>query len=89
MEKGLNDDVLIDGRRFHVQTEDWGRENPFIVTRVFLNGAVVKTIKRDREKIILQGGRKESDTIRLAIESQHLEILDFLGGSQLSELNIK
>jgi hypothetical protein len=45
MVKGLNSDLIIRGKKFHIQTEDWGRENPFLVTKVFCDGAVLRTIK--------------------------------------------
>lgn len=45
MHKGHNSDITVRGQRYHIQTEDWGKQNPFVVSRVFCNGAVLKTIK--------------------------------------------
>jgi hypothetical protein len=48
---GENTDLLIRGARFHVQTEDWGARERALLSRVFRNGAVIKTYKLDYEKI--------------------------------------
>ena len=45
MQTGFNSDITYRGVSYHVQTEDWGLENPFIVSRVFQQGAVLKTFK--------------------------------------------
>jgi hypothetical protein len=44
MVKGFNSDLVIRGKNYHVQTEDWGNANPFLVSRVFSNGAVLKNL---------------------------------------------
>lgn len=72
MVKGLNSDIVSGNRSYHVQTEDWGPKNPFLVSRIFLNGAVVKTFKSSRPE----------EKIDLALKRQHFEILDFLASSQ-------
>ena len=38
---GFNTDVDFDGRVFHVQTEDKGRENPTIESLVYSRGEIV------------------------------------------------
>ena len=52
MLRGFNSDIQARGSRFHVQTEDWGHDNPFLVTRVFKEGAVVKTLKTPYEEAL-------------------------------------
>ncbi len=71
MHKGFNSDINVNGVFFHVQTEDWGQNNPFIVTQVFKNGAVVKNIKTSYTEIT-------NKVIRLAMQEQHQKILDHL-----------
>ena len=48
---GENSDLVIRGEKFHVQTEDWGRNGHVIVARIFKNGTVIKTYKLPYEKI--------------------------------------
>lgn len=75
MLKGFNSDLLIEGRRYHVQTEDWGRENPFIVTKVFREGAVVQTLKKAYAEISPQPTAGE---LQEALQSQHRSVIDRL-----------
>lgn len=89
MEKGYNSDILVQGRIFHVQTEDWGRNNPFVVTTIFRNGAVIKSIKNPYENALKQGPVNVSEAIRLAMKSQHQKILDLLLSGQLDLSSIQ
>ncbi len=83
MEKGYNSDVSIEGIHFHVQTEDWGRTNPFLVSRVFREGAVVKSIKTGYGEVLPKGPKSEPTAIRFAMRLQHDQILDLLLSGQL------
>lgn len=91
MEKGFNNDVLFEGREYHVQTEDWGVSNPFIVTRVYCNGGIVKSVKTSYSEVVsrelLQTSNIQSLAFRRAltsaIQSQHERILDQLVSGQL------
>jgi hypothetical protein len=85
MEKGFNSDVQVLNRQYHVQTEDWGRENPYLVSRVFSNGAVIRSVKTSYEEILPGGVRALAQDIRLAMKIQHNKILDLLISGQLSE----
>jgi hypothetical protein len=77
MEKGYNSDITFKGESYHVQTEDWGLGNPFVVSKIFRNGAVIKTFKTPY-KIPVQ-----STNLKFAIKSQHHQILDLLVSGQL------
>ena len=83
MEKGFNSDVAWLGGQYHVQTEDWGDENPYLVSRVFQNGAVVKSIKTAYRDILPGGPRQAPTAIRLAMKIQHNQILDLLLSGKL------
>lgn len=83
MEKGFNSDISWLGREFHVQTEDWGADNPYLVSRVFQNGAVVKSIKTSYSEVLPRGPAAESKSIRLAMKIQHQQILDLLLSGKL------
>jgi hypothetical protein len=82
MEKGFNSDVAWLGTQYHVQTEDWGDDNPYLVSRVFHNGAVVKSIKTGYNEV-LPANNIDARTIRLAMKIQHEQILDLLLSGQL------
>lgn len=48
---GENSDLFIQGRKIHIQTEDWGLVEKILVSRIFSNGSVLKTFKLPYEKI--------------------------------------
>ena len=83
VEKGFNSDIIVDGLTYHIQTEDWGRMNPFFVSRVFCNGAVVKSVKTPYEAVLSKGPVIESATVKMALRYQHEQILDLLVSGQL------
>lgn len=77
MEAGLNSDITIENKEFHIQTEDWGWDNPFIVTKIFSHGAVLKSVKTPYQTV-LKSPFPSNQSIRIALENQHKEILDRL-----------
>ena len=81
MEPGLNSDLEVDGQPFHVQTEDWGWENPFIVTKIFSQGAVLKSIKTPYKEV-LSSPLFDDRSIGQALRTQHKKILDRLISGQ-------
>lgn len=83
VEKGFNSDVSISDKSYHVQTEDWGRVNPYLVSRVFFNGAVVRSFKTSYEEVLPGGIAASPQDIRLAMKIQHNKILDLLVSGQL------
>ena len=84
MQKGFNSDVNVKGRMYHVQTEDWGADKSYIMSRIFLNGAVVKSVKQSYEQIFSRGPVNSSDAIKVALKNQHNQILDQLLSGQLA-----
>lgn len=78
MQKGYNSDIQVKGQTYHVQTEDWGAQNPYLVSRIFLNGAVIKTIKTPHQDAIRGGSLKTSDALQTALKQQHNRVLDQL-----------
>ena len=83
MQIGYNSDVSIEGVDYHVQTEDWGKANPYLVSRVFRHGAVVKSIKTSYKEVLPKGPASEPMAIRFAMRIQHDQILDLLVSGQL------
>lgn len=86
MVKGLNSDIVYKGSIYHIQTEDWGYENPYLVTQVFRSGAVIKVFKIPYTKVLPRGAQSEPKAIRTALEVQHHSILDLLVSGQLTSL---
>lgn len=84
MQKGHNTDLRIAGIQYHIQTEDWGIDNPFLVTRVFKNGAVVRSVKRCYRKALALGPKDLHEAVRFALLEQHNKILDLLQSGQVS-----
>ncbi len=82
MQKGFNSDVNYRGQTYHVQTEDWGLQNPFIVSRVFKQGTVIKTIKKTYLEA-LADKRLSAENIQLALRQQHQEMMSELIGGRL------
>lgn len=83
MEKGFNSDIAYRGTQYHIQTEDWGAQNPYLVSRVFHNGAVVKSIKTAYAEILKHAPVTDGKAIRLAMKIQHQQILDLLLSGKL------
>lgn len=46
MVSGFNHNLRYKGRVFHIQTEDGGRDNPTIITHVFLGGVILSTARQ-------------------------------------------
>jgi hypothetical protein len=78
MQKGFNSDITVRGQKYHVQTEDWGTQNPFLVSRIFCNGAVMKTIKTPHDKVLQTGSAQYTEAIKHALHRQHSHIIDTL-----------
>jgi hypothetical protein len=73
MVKGFNSDFYISGQHYHLQSEDWGAQNPFLVTRLYCQGAVVRTLKRSYEEVF-GTNRIASDVVKIALKHQHEEL---------------
>lgn len=84
MEKGYNSDISINGDLFHIQTEDWGVESHVLVTRIFKNGAVIKSYKTSYEEILKSAPlTHRRQRVREALRIQHSKILDLLQSGQM------
>lgn len=88
MEKGFNSDIIYQGLSFHVQSEDWGADNPYIVSRVYQEGAIVRSVKTPYSDLLGLGAgawrrRPDPQAIRAALREQHEKILDLLTSGQL------
>lgn len=84
MVKGFNSDLVIRGKNYHVQTEDWGNANPFLVSRVFANGAVLKTFKISYQEALSGGPVQDLQALSLALRKQHQTIIDRLHSGEIA-----
>jgi len=83
VQKGYNSDINVRGQSFHVQTEDWGLANPYVVSRIFSNGAVLKTIKLSYDEVFKSGSSNPDEAIRLALKKQHTQVIDVLMSGEM------
>lgn len=81
MQLSLNSDFSIGSDAFHVQTEDWGISSPYIVSRIYRNGAVVRSLKTPYSELI-ESPIWDKSAIEEAVKSQHDKILDLILSGQ-------
>lgn len=84
MQKGFNSDIQVRGKTYHVQTEDWGTANPFLVSRVFVSGAVLKTVKTSYEQALQTETLKNLEAVKSALRKQHHRICDLIFQGEIS-----
>ena len=58
-------------------------KNPYLVSQVFKNGAIIKSIKTPYSKVLPQGAHPDRLSVRQAMEIQHQRILDLLSMEQV------
>lgn len=75
MLKGKNTDLWCGDKQFHVQTEDWGRENPYIVTRIFCAGRVIYTVKTNYNSWVEKNIPLLNEKLEKALGMQHDDTL--------------
>lgn len=71
MLSGFNHNLKYKGRIYHVQTEDGGRENPMIITHIFLGGVILSTVRTSYHDLFPLPDQEES--LRARMKVQHLE----------------
>jgi hypothetical protein len=78
---GLNTNIIYAGDEYHVQTEDLGRQNPYVLTLVFRAGAIIA-----REKVNYQEIQHEAPPevqIKRLMDQQHQRIIKIIQAGQL------
>ena len=83
MIKGFNSDIIILGKSYHVQSEDWGAEKSTLISRVFCNGAVVKTVKISYAEALRTGPVSDTEALKQALRRQHSQILEELSSGKI------
>ncbi len=73
---GYNTNIPYKGKQYHVQTEDSGLANPFIVTLLYHKGAILRSTRTSYSHIV---GHPDFETeLREIMKTQHREMIRFL-----------
>lgn len=73
---GYNTNIPYKGKQYHVQTEDSGLANPFVVTLLYHQGAILRSTRTSYEHIV---GRPDFDAeLRNIMKHQHREMIKAL-----------
>jgi hypothetical protein len=71
MLSGFNHNIKFRGKVYHVQTEDGGKDNPQVVTLVFLGGVILDSVCFPYDDLV---GRPDWHAdLRDRMKAQHLE----------------
>ncbi|HVG17761.1 MAG TPA: hypothetical protein VNI02_01820 [Blastocatellia bacterium] len=81
---GFNTDVRHEGRIYHVQTEDRGRENPILESLVYIGGTIVAK-KSTPYSEQLSGGATE-EVIASLLKRQHQVIIAAIKAGRIEDL---
>jgi hypothetical protein len=84
MISGFNTDVRHDGRLYHVQTEDRGREHPVLESLVFVGGTIVAKKLTPYADHLSQGATEEM--IASLLKRQHQVIIAAIKAGRIQDL---
>ena len=70
---GYNTNVTYRGQTYHVQTEDSGSHNPFIITLLYLKGAILRSKKTSYAHLL--GISDFEEQLRTLMKEQHKEMI--------------
>lgn len=82
MVPGFNSEIQHQGRRYHIQTEDLGDENPCLLTLVYEAGAILTRIKAPYAEVL--GPQATSDQIRAFMDARHRQVIADLLADRLA-----
>ena len=78
---GLNTDVEYQGKIYHVQTEDAGRDHPTIMTILFHSGAILATRRTGYADLVNTGNLTAA--LKQLMSRQHKEMIRDLQAGRL------
>jgi hypothetical protein len=81
---GFNTDVRHDGRIYHVQTEDRGRENPILESLVYIGGTIVAKKSTPYSEQLSSGATEEA--IASLLKRQHQVIIAAIKAGRIEDL---
>jgi hypothetical protein len=71
---GFNTEIIVDGRTFHLQTEDKGLGNPIVETLIYIEGGKIIASRRTNYTHLLNS-KNDPSQIDEMMRKQHKEIL--------------
>ncbi len=80
---GLNSNVTLAGIEYHIQTEDLGRRNPYVLTLVFRAGAIIAREKVNYRDVL--GDKAPEAEIKNFMDQQHHRIMRNVAGGRFQE----
>jgi hypothetical protein len=78
---GFNTDIDYEGRVFHVQTEDKGRDNPIVESLVYSGGEIVDSVAVSYEDLASSDEYSEEAVLK-RMEQQHQGLLRDIGNGK-------
>ena len=78
---GLNINITHEGVEYHVQTEDLGRGNPYLLTLVFRAGAIIAREKVNYRDVLGEGASEIE--IKKFMDDQHHRIMQRVLAGQI------
>lgn len=69
---GFNTDVQFNGKVYHVQTEDRGRENPILETLVYVKGQILDSLRTPYGEL---PGAGDERRLAAMLEAQHKRVI--------------
>lgn len=73
MVPGFNHNIKHNGKVYHIQTEDSGRDNPHIITHIFVGGNILASKKTSYSDIVNASDLER--IVRELMEEQHKSML--------------
>jgi len=73
---GLNTDIQYRSKTYHVQTEDLGKENPYILTLLYHAGTILHRVKTNYADLVARGA--PSSEVAALMRRQHEKVIQVL-----------
>ncbi len=71
---GFNEDIVIEGLTYHVQSEDRGVANPLLETLIYTGGRILDQVRSSYEDLV-EDGRVDEKKLIVLLERQHKDVL--------------
>ena len=82
---GYNQNLIYNGKMYHIQTEDGGKSNPMVTTLLFLGGSI--SYKRTASYADILESEEMENVVRETMSAQHKGVIkDLIDGALDSEL---
>ncbi|MDH3284945.1 MAG: hypothetical protein OEQ13_09390, partial [Acidobacteriota bacterium] len=71
---GFNEDLVVEGLTYHVQSEDRGVVNPLLETLIYTGGQILDQIRSSYEDLV-EDGKVDDRILTSRLERQHKDVL--------------